>query len=358
MKTVLIFGGAGYIGLKLSEYFLGHGLAENVLLVDIREPNRELIEGESFTSCDVRKPIAEQLLACKWRIANGKKGEKDQTEGAALETLPSTGSGQSDLRGKIDWIFNLAAVHREPGHEFEEYFDTNVPGAENVCDFARQVGCNHLFFTASIATYGPTKTETKEDNAKYPSTGYGISKLLAEKIHEIWQAEDLELRKLVICRPGVVYGPGDPGNILRMIQAIKKGFFFFPGKLDIFKSYAYIYGMLDSIRFTMEHEERLIRYNYVEYPTEPLIDLANHIKAFLGKRSPILAVPKQLLLPAAHVVQLLTGGRSPIHPRRVEKAGTPTHITPQWLIDHGFKFEYDFLKSLEHWKTISPTDFE
>ena len=355
MKTVLIFGGAGYIGLKLSEYLLKHELAQRVLLADIREPNRELMEGECYALCDVRRPIAEQL---DFGIRNKVEGIKDSETDKNLKPLTLNLNPEDPSKLCFEWIFNFAAVHREPGHVFEEYFDTNLPGAEHVCNFAREVGCSHLFFTASIATYGPTKTETREDNAKYPSTGYGISKLLAEKIHEIWQAEDPSNRKLVICRPGVVYGPGDPGNILRMIQAIKKGFFFFPGKLDIFKSYAYIYGMLDSIRFTMEHEDRLIRYNYVEHPTEPLIDLANHIKAFLGKKSPILAVPKQLLLPVAHLVQLLTGGKSSIHPRRVEKAGTPTHIIPQWLIDHGFKFEYDFLKSLEHWKTITPEDFE
>jgi len=323
--NAIIFGGAGYIGLKLSEYLLEHALADSVTLVDIRKPNRELKKAEVFVLGDVRHPL--------------------------LNQCPDLPRLTSD-----DWIFNFAAVHREPGHAFEEYFDTNLPGAENVCNYARETGCNHLFFTASIATYGPTKTETRENAPKYPSTGYGISKLLSEKIHEIWLAEDPN-RKLVICRPGVVYGPGDPGNILRMIRAIRKGFFFFPGKLNIYKSYAYIYGLLDSIRFTINHPDHLIHYNYVETPTEPLINLANHIRQFLGKKSPILAVPKQCLLPIAHLFQWLTGGKSPIHPRRVEKAGTPTHIVPQWLIDNGFKFEYDFLASLKHWNAHSPEDF-
>jgi len=357
MKSAIIFGGAGYIGLKLSEYLLANKLSDSIILADIREPNRVLLEEETYIQCDVRKPIAEQigqrLQAKGWRLKTSSQMAEDEVLMAKCGGMKEEGTNSTP-----SWIFNFAAIHREPGHAFEEYFDTNLPGAENVCNFARQIGCNHLFFTASIATYGPTRAETREDSPKYPSTGYGISKLLAEKIHETWQAEDRERRKLVICRPGVVYGPGDPGNILRMIKAIQKGFFFFPGKLNIYKSYAYIYGLLDSIRFTMEHEDSVIHYNYVENPTEPLIDIANQIKTFLKKKSPILAVPKQLLLPVAHLVQTLTGGRSPIHPRRVEKAGTPTHIIPQWLIDHDFDFKYNFLKSLEHWTTITPEDFE
>jgi len=40
--------------------------------------------------------------------------------------------------------------------------------------------------------------------------------------------------------------PGDPGNILRMIRAIKRGYFIFPGSRTVRKSYGYIEGLLDS----------------------------------------------------------------------------------------------------------------
>jgi GlcNAc-P-P-Und epimerase len=321
--TVVIFGGCGYIGRKLSRYLLTHQRTTKVVLVDIREPSAPLQEGEVWLYGDVR----ESLLL----------------------------SGLCELRPS--WIFNFAAVHREPGHRFEEYFDTNIPGARNVCDYARHVECRRIFFTASIAIYGPTRVATSEEFPKYPSSGYGISKYLAEQIHEQWVAEEAE-RKLVICRPGVVYGPGDPGNILRMIRAIRKGLFVFPGRLDIYKSYAYIEGLLESMVFTMDHPDRLIRYNYVETPTEPLIDIARATQRFLGKRSPIIALPAWILKPVAHGVQWMTQGRSAIHPKRVEKAGTPTHIVPQWLMDRGFEFKYPFPCSLNHWQKESPLDFE
>ena len=44
------------------------------------------------------------------------------------EPIPATIAGGRPP----DWIIMLAAVHREPGHEPEEYFATNVAGARNV----------------------------------------------------------------------------------------------------------------------------------------------------------------------------------------------------------------------------------
>jgi hypothetical protein len=53
-------------------------------------------------------------------------------------------------------------------------------------------------------------------------------------IHEAWLAGD-PTRRLVICRSGVIFGPGDPGNILRMIKAIKRGYFAYPGSPGVFE---------------------------------------------------------------------------------------------------------------------------
>ena len=51
-------------------------------------------------------------------------------------------------------IFNFAAVHRTPGHEDHEYFETNIRGAENVVAFAEKWNIKKIVFTSSIAPYG------------------------------------------------------------------------------------------------------------------------------------------------------------------------------------------------------------
>ncbi len=108
-----------------------------------------------------------------------------------------------------DVIFNFAAVHRTPGHPDQAYFETNIRGAENVCAFAEKFGIKKIVFTSSIAPYGAAEDLKTEETLPTPNTPYGISKLVAEKIHTIWQAKKSNERQLTIVRPGVVFGKGE-----------------------------------------------------------------------------------------------------------------------------------------------------
>ena len=321
MTTCVIFGGAGYIGFRWACRLAATGRFEAIILADRKPPTLPLPKGAEFRPCDVRQPIGPQL-----------GGLKPQ------------------------WIFNFAAVHREPGHGREEYFDTNLPGARHVCDYAEQTGCANILFTSSIATYGPTPRATSEASPLHPVSAYGISKLSAELIHEIWQRAGAG-RRLLVCRPGVIYGPGDPGNILRMIRAVNRGYFLFPASQRLRKSYGYIEGLLDSFEFVMGRPESRLAYNYVERETLELGELVRAVKQEFGKSGPTLTIPLPLLVAAASAVQVLTGGRSSVHPARVRKVATSTHIVPQFLINSGFEFRYDFPASLKHWRRESPGDF-
>ncbi|MFR4723811.1 MAG: NAD-dependent epimerase/dehydratase family protein [Faecalibacterium sp.] len=71
------------------------------------------------------------------------------------------------------------------------------------------------------------RTLKTEETLPTPNTPYGISKLVAEKIHQIWQARD-PARELTIVRPGIVYGKGEHGNMTRLYRGQKKGYFFMP----------------------------------------------------------------------------------------------------------------------------------
>ncbi len=321
MSCCVIFGGAGYIGTNLARRFLETGRFTHVHIADIRQTSLDGRPGITYSNTDVRRPIPAGLV-------------------------PDTPS----------WIFNLAAIHREPGHEPFEYYETNLPGARNVCAYAETIGCDNIYFTSSISVYGPTHGPTEETSPTHPVTAYGGSKWPAEMLHEAWWRSG-KGRRLLISRPGVIYGPGDPGNILRMIKAIRKGYFAYPGSQSLYKSYGYIEGLCDSVEFLLDREDQYVVYNYVETPTQPLKELVRTIKDVLGCRALVLPIPLGILLPVSKLVQKTFGARNPIHPVRVRKAATSTHIVPKTLMDMGFPFQYDFRRSLEHWRNVAPEDF-
>jgi nucleoside-diphosphate-sugar epimerase len=321
MSTYVIFGGSGYLGTHLAQHLLEHDASARVHIADIRPSPLQKEPRVSVSQTDVR------------------------------DQIPSGLTPQSPA-----WIFNLAAVHREPGHKASEYFATNLPGAENVCRYAGAVGCSKLFFSSSISVYGLVERPADEQAPISPNSAYGASKYAAEWVHRVWLAGGRD-RRLVVCRPGVIFGPADPGNVLRMIRAVKHGYFVFPGRRDIYKSYAYIYGLLDSIDFVMRRTDPFILYNYVDQPNEQLGEIVRRVKAFVGRNTPILGIPSPFLLPLAHLMSTTLGVRTVIHPTRVRKAAMSTHIVPGWLLAAGFHFRYPFDVALHHWVQASPADF-
>ena len=328
MKTCILFGGSGFIGTYLVERFLQTERFDSIIIGDLKETHIKNSKTRYYY-VDVRKPID-----------------------IKIDRIDETGS----------WIFNLAAIHREPGHLPREYYETNIYGAENVIEYAERTGIRNIFFTSSIAPYGEAREQKVESSLLQPVTPYGISKGLAEKIHLIWQAREKDLRRLIICRPGVIYGPRDPGNVLRMIKAIKKGIFFFPGDPNIVKAYGYVFGLLDSVEFTMDKiQDKVVVYNYTEWPLLSLKQMVNAIKKLFGYRKPVFRAPMPLLFLASFFIRI--SGMFPslakeLHPIRIKKASFPTNIKPEFLINRGFEFRYGLTKSLEHWLSLSPEDFE
>jgi nucleoside-diphosphate-sugar epimerase len=332
MKLAVLFGGAGYIGSFLIQKLIAEKRFDKIVIYDIQDSGK-YFDPENFRMLtyiigDVKVPI----------------------------TIENLGA----FDPKNSWIFNFAAIHREPGHEYKEYFNTNVPGAENINSFARKTGIRNIFFTSSIAPYGKSLNKNTEESSLYPETAYGISKALAEKIHREWLAEDVN-RRLIIVRPSVIFGPKDPGNVYRMIKALKKGTFVLPNGGKVVKAYGYIYGLIESIIFTMNKSDRIIVYNYAENPLVLLNEMTDIVKKKFSYKKPVLSVSVKILSVVAAIIRgiyKIIGKSTDIHPVRVKKAGFPTNIEPRYLIDSGFKFKYDFESALKHWNEVSPDDFQ
>ncbi len=324
-KVVVIFGGKGFIGHFLAKHLLLEN-AKKIYLLDIDHDSnlfeyRQSLENDKkieFINCDVRKKI---------------------------EWSPDE---------EIDIIFNFAAVHREPGHKDIEYFETNIKGAENVCEFADRISCNNIVFSSSISPYGADTRVKSEKSLTVPTTAYGSSKLAAEYIHKIWHNN--EDKQLIILRPGVVFGPTEGGNVSRLIRAVKGGYFFFMGNKNLKKAGIYVKEIPHIIDWALDKlEEEDINFallNLTMHPCPTLEDYVNTIKKVGNYQRTIFSLPTGLIMLIAYITQFILGPfvkNNPFNPIRVEKLSRPNEIEPLYLKENKYNFKYNLEEALQDW---------
>lgn len=337
MKQVVIFGGTGFIGTHTAQRLLREPGVEQVVLVDIAPPRTE--------------PYA---LSLQSALQSGKARfiQHDIRQPVPVDVLP-----------KADLIFNFAAIHREPGHEPREYYETNLLGATNVCDYAGAVGCSHIVFTSSISPYGPSEESRHEGSLPVPETPYGGSKLAAEKMHIAWQAAALQ-RKLLIVRPGVVFGPGEGGNVTRLVHSLVKGYFVYMGNRETRKAGGYVKELTNVFLFGIDYQvkngEGVTLMNFSMRPTPALGEYVDAIrKVGCIRRSP-LSIPRKLLLGVSYPIDFVASifrVKQPISPTRIRKLYRSTNIEAHRLHELGYAYQYTLEEAFEDWKKDKPEDF-
>ena len=277
--------------------------------------DKEEIEDVEYVRCDVRKPIDFDI--------------KTTT---------------------ADIIFNLAAVHRTPGHPEYQYFETNIYGAENVTDFARKHGIKKILFTSSIAPYGAAEELKEETTLPTPNTAYGISKFIAEKIHETWQAEDPK-RQLTIVRPGVVYGKGEHGNFTRLYWGQRKRYFFYPGRKDTVKASIYVKELVRFMKYQMIDNDfsGADVFNCTFEPAYNIEQICREMQKATDMKRFIPLIPGWVLVVFAVSLSPFGGMKWGLHPARVKKLMTSSNICGKKLAASGYKFHYTLTESLRDW---------
>lgn len=264
---------------------------------------------------------------------------------------------------KIDLIINLAAIHREPGHKPNEYFDTNMLGAKNVCDFAERVNCKRIIFTSSISPYGIEDKLKDENTIPCPNTAYGSSKLAAEKIHMAWQNRDINNRFLTIVRPGVVFGKGEGGNMSRLVKLIHKNFFFYMGNKKTQKAGIYVKELVNQIMWVHDGQinnkfPKITLFNAAMWPNPSIEDYVQTICRVSAIKRIIPSAPYSFLLSAGYLFELffkLFGKPNPFSPVRLRKLVRPNLVKPTFLIKHKYKPLYTLESALADWRKEEPS---
>ena len=339
MKAAVIFGGTGFIGVSFATHLLHYALVDIIYLVDI-------------------EPI---------------EIKKSQFRKNQVQAQPKIRFIHHDVRHPIRWvpaeeilfIANFAAVHREPGHDDAEYFETNILGAENVCSWAEKVGCERMVFTSSISPYGIGDHVKDELSLPNPTSSYGGSKLVAEKIHQIWQARNEMSRELLIVRPGVVFGPGEGGNVSRLIKAVMRHYFFYVGNYSTRKAGVYVKELCEAICWMLQRKdlnnEKVRLFNMTMNPGPSIGEYVEAVCTAADVKRFIFTLPYGLLLVVAKTIDVLTiplGIKHPFSPVRIKKLVRSNNVLPNYLVEKNYPFRYTLQSAFEDWLISCPEEWK
>src|SRR3990172_6816227 len=183
-------------------------------------------------------------------------GVESGSSGVPLHTVDiCTGSGLASAFAGCDAVIHLAArnhVLRERSKDpLSEYRKVNVEGTRNALSTASTAGVKIFLHMSSVKAMGEGSEKVLDEKEDcHPSTPYGISKLESE---ELVRSESEERGMwAVILRLPMVYGPGNKGNLPRMIRWADRGLPFPLVRPDNLRSMVYVGNVVAVVKAVLE----------------------------------------------------------------------------------------------------------
>lgn len=161
-KTILITGGAGFIGANLAFHFQKNYPDVKIVVFDLFR------NGETFSNGNLKSfGHFKNLLGFKGEVISG-----DINDQKALQKL------ENDYT--FDYIFHEAAISDTTVLEQDLMIKTNVNAFKDLLDLALKHGAN-MIYASSAATYGDAESPQKL-GTEAPNNAYGFSKLMMDNI--------------------------------------------------------------------------------------------------------------------------------------------------------------------------------
>lgn len=186
-KTILITGGAGFIGSNLAFYFQNNHPEAKVVVLDSFRSEETLSNGNLKSFGHFKN-----LIGFRGEIISGDINDKD-----LLLYL--------EMNYKFDYIFHEAAISDTTAQEQDLMIKTNVNAYKDLLDLAIRHDAN-MIYASSAATYGNALSPQKVGR-EAPNNVYGFSKLSMDNLSREYMKEcDISIVGL---RYFNVYGKGE-----------------------------------------------------------------------------------------------------------------------------------------------------
>ncbi|NOQ29750.1 MAG: ADP-glyceromanno-heptose 6-epimerase [Helicobacteraceae bacterium] len=187
-RTILITGGAGFVGSNLAFYFQNNHPDAKVVVFD------SFRSGETLSNGNLKSfGHFKNLLGFKGEVISGDINDKK-----ALATLKN--------EYKFDYIFHEAAISDTTAQEQDLMIKTNVNAYKDLLDIALDHGAN-MIYASSAATYGDAPSPQRVGRED-PQNVYGFSKLMMDHLSAEYIAKNPAI-SIVGLRYFNVYGENE-----------------------------------------------------------------------------------------------------------------------------------------------------
>lgn len=161
-KSILITGGAGFIGSSLAFYFQNNHPDAKVVILD------SFRSGETLSNGNLKSfGHFKNLIGFKGEIISGDINDKD-----LLLDL--------EMNYNFDYIFHEAAISDTTALEQDLMIKTNVNAYKDILELAIRHGAN-MIYASSAATYGDAPSPQRVGRES-PQNVYGFSKLSMDNL--------------------------------------------------------------------------------------------------------------------------------------------------------------------------------
>ena len=188
----------------------------------------------------------------------------------------------------------LAHIFGANAEEYASFREVNEAGTLNVVDTALESGVPHIVLISSVSVYGKYPGVKCDETINcQPQGPYAISKRQGE-LRAIERVAR-ERASLTILRFATVYGEGDPGNVAKLIDAIDRGYFVWPGSGNNQKSLIYKEDAARACLCALECPVSGTEIFNVSAPPATMREIVTAICQGLGRPVPRLRIPLSLL---------------------------------------------------------------
>ena len=313
-ERILVTGGTGFTGCRLTQSLLRQGHHVRVLTRSVERAPAEIREAELLEG-DISDPgtVAALVSGC-------------------------------------DRVFHLAAAYREAGIPDRRYWEVHVRGTELLLQAAQAEGVRRFVHTSTVGVLSHIENPPADETWPHrPGDIYQATKSEGEQLALAFQEQ--HSLPVTVARPTAIYGPGDM-RLLRLFRLVAKRRFVMLGSGQIYYHMVHVDDLVRGLELLSEHpaapgEVFILGGDGYRSLWEIVELIAKAVDAPMP-RLQVPAWPVQLAGSLCERICIPLGIEPPIYRRRVdfftksraftiEKARTRLGYTPEISLEAGIR---------------------